>query len=104
MIFTKKQWPSIRGQFAVLQPIILVMVLLSVANSVEMSIFERLGEFGTMKALGNRNSQVVQLIMTESILFGLLGSALGLGFGVLCAFIISAVGIRMLPPPNANLD
>lgn len=39
-------------QFGVLQVIILVMVLLSVANTVNMSAFERLGEFGTLQALG----------------------------------------------------
>ena len=101
--FYEKTVELYKGQFAVLQLIILVMVLLSVANSVNMSIFERIGEFGTMKALGNRNSQVVQLIMTESMLLGLIGSALGVGIGVLGAIIISTVGIPMPPPPNANL-
>jgi putative ABC transport system permease protein len=101
--FYEKTVELYKGQFRVLQLIILVMVLLSVANSVNMSIFERVGEFGTMMALGNRNSQVIQLIMTESILLGLAGSVLGLGFGILCALIISAVGIPMPPPPNANL-
>ena len=80
--FYEKTVELYKGQFAVLQLIILVMVLLSVANSVNMSIFERTGEFGTMKAFGNRNSQVIQLIMTESILLGLIGSALGVGIGV----------------------
>ncbi len=101
--FYEKTVELYKGQFGVLQLIILVMILLSVANSVNMSVFERVGEFGTMMALGNRNSQVVGLIMTESILLGLIGSALGLAFGMLCALVISAVGIPMPPPPNANL-
>ena len=42
-------------QFGVLRIIILLMVLLSVVNSVNMSVFERVGEFGTMMALGNRS-------------------------------------------------
>ena len=37
-----------------LQLIILAMVLLSVMNTVNMTVFERDGEFGTMRALGNR--------------------------------------------------
>ncbi len=101
--FYEKTVELYKGQFGVLQLIILVMVLLSVANSVNMSIFERVGEFGTMMALGNRNRQVVQLIMAEAILLGLIGSALGLVFGVACALVISAIGIPMPPPPNANL-
>ncbi len=44
-------------QFGVLQLIILLMVLLSVANSVNMSIFERTREFGTVIALGTRAQQ-----------------------------------------------
>jgi putative ABC transport system permease protein len=101
--FYEKTVELYKDQFGVLQLIILVMVLLSVANSVNMSIFERLGEFGTMRAVGNRNSQVIQLIMTEAILLGLMGSTIGLGLGVVCSFIISAIGIPMPPPPNANL-
>jgi len=101
--FYEKTVDLYKGQFGVLQFIILIMVLLSVANSVNMSIFERVGEFGTMMALGTRNSQVFHLIMTEALLLGLIGSALGLGLGIISALIISAVGVPMPPPPNANL-
>jgi hypothetical protein len=41
-------------QFGVLWLIILLMVLLSVTNSVNMSLFERTREFGTLLALGDR--------------------------------------------------
>jgi putative ABC transport system permease protein len=90
-------------QFGVLQFIALVMVILSVANSVNMSVFERTGEFGTMMALGNRRRKVSQLIVVESLLLGLIGSALGVAVGVLLALAISAIGIPMPPPPNANV-
>ena len=101
--FYEKTVELYKGQFGVLQFIILIMVLLSVANSVNMSIFDRKGEFGTMMALGNRSSQVIRLIMSESILLGLFGSCLGIIAGVLLALAISAVGIPMPPPPNADL-
>ena len=54
----------------VLQLIILAMVLLSVTNTVNMTIFERTGEFGTMRALGNRGVDVFALILTEGALLG----------------------------------
>lgn len=92
-----------RIQFGFLQLIILIMVLLSVTNSVNMSIFERVGEFGTMLALGNRSVAVFRLILTESLLLGAAGSALGLILGAALALAISAVGIDMPPPPNANM-
>jgi putative ABC transport system permease protein len=101
--FYEKTVELYKGQFGVLQLIILVMVLLSVANSVNMSIFERAGEFGTMMALGNRSGHIFQLIVSESILLGIIGSSFGVGIGVLLAHAISAIGIPMPPPPNANV-
>lgn len=90
-------------QFGGLRLIILVMVLLSVANSVNMGALERLGEFGTMMALGNRHSQILKLIVLENALLGLIGASLGVLCGVALALAISAVGIPMPPPPNANI-
>ncbi|UCV01917.1 ABC transporter permease [Dechloromonas denitrificans] len=90
-------------QFGVLRLIILIMVLLSVVNSVNMTLFERTREFGTMLAVGNRSSTVFKLIMLESLCLGVLGALIGMAFGCLAAIGISAVGIPMPPPPNANL-
>lgn len=101
--FYEKTVELYKGQFGVLQLVILVMVLLSVANSVNMSIFERMGEFGTMMALGNRSSDIFRVVMIENVLLGVLGSTVGLAVGVGLAFIISAIGIPMPPPPNANM-
>lgn len=101
--FYKNTVALYQRQFAVLQFIILVLVLLSVANSVNMSIFERVGEFGTMLSLGNRRSQVFRLLLTESLLLGAIGSAIGVLIGSMLALAISVVGIPMPPPPNANI-
>lgn len=101
--FYEKTVELYKGQFGVLQIIILIMVLLSVANSVNMSIFARVGEFGTMMALGNRSSQVFWLIIQENLLLGLIGSGLGIGIGILLAMVISSIGIPMPPPPNADI-
>jgi putative ABC transport system permease protein len=91
------------AQFGVLRLIILVMVLLSVANSVNMSIYERVGEFGTMMALGNRSGRVFALILAENFIIGSLGALIGTLLGVLLAALISQVGIPMPPPPNSDL-
>jgi putative ABC transport system permease protein len=90
-------------QFGFLQAIILAMVLLSVANSVNMSLFERVGEFGTMRSLGNRSGEIFRLVLTESAMLGLIGATIGVAVGVTLALAISAIGIPMPPPPNANL-
>ncbi|GAB3248784.1 ABC transporter permease [Chitinimonas naiadis] len=90
-------------QFGVLQWIILIMVCLSVANSVNMSTYERLGEFGTMRAVGNKGSSVMRLLLIESVLLGLVGATLGCLLGIAAAKLISAIGIPMPPPPNASV-
>ena len=90
-------------QFGVLRLIILLMVLLSVINSVNMTLFERTREFGTMLATGNRADDVFKLIMVESLCLGSFGALLGMTLGCLAALGISAIGIPMPPPPNANL-
>ena len=91
------------AQFGVLRLIILLMVLLSVANSVNMSVFERVGEFGTMMALGNRGSRVFALIVAENAILGLAGAIGGILLGIILALAISAIGIPMPPPPNSDL-
>src|SRR5262249_28717887 len=106
-----KTWPELadfyqktvalyKRQFGVVQLITLIMVLLTVANSVNMTIFERIGEMGTLRALGNRNREVLRLIVLENAILGLLGSLAGVALGAAIAFAISALGIPMPPPPN----
>jgi putative ABC transport system permease protein len=90
-------------QFGVLRLIILFMVLLSVSSSVNMTVMERLGEFGTMRALGNRGRMTFGLIAVEGLVLGVAGSLAGAALGVLLAVLISAIGIPMPPPPNSDL-
>ena len=102
--FYTKAVKMYKVQFGGLRLIILLMVLLSVVNSVNMSVYERVGEFGTMMALGNRSRKVFALIVTENAIIGLAGATLGVVLGVVLALIISAIGIPMPPPPNADLS
>jgi len=90
-------------QFGVLRLVVLLLVLLAVANSVNIAVAERTGEFGTMLALGNRRSGIAGLIVAEGALIGLIGGAVGVIAGLLLAQLISAIGIPMPPPPNSDL-
>ncbi|MDO8315863.1 MAG: ABC transporter permease [Rugosibacter sp.] len=91
-----------RQQFGFLVVIILAMLLMSVSNTVNMGIFERVSEFGTMRALGDRSSRVFALVVIESFWLGLLGALGGVVVGIALAKAISLVGISMPPPPNAD--
>lgn len=91
-----------RQQFGFLTAIILAMLLLSVSNTVNIGIFERVGEFGTMRAVGDRSQRVFGLIVAESLCLGAIGSLIGVAVGAALALWISAIGIPMPPPPNAD--
>lgn len=91
-----------RQQFGFLVVIILAMLLMSVSNTVNMGIFERASEFGTMMAMGDRSFHVFSLIVLESLWLGLIGSLGGVLVGIVLAQAISLVGIPMPPPPNAD--
>jgi putative ABC transport system permease protein len=90
-------------QFGVLRLIILIMVALSVVNTLNAAMFERTGEFGTMRALGNRSGEVLRLVLLEGALLGVAGALLGVVLGVVLAAAVSAIGIPMPPPPNSNI-
>lgn len=89
-------------QFGFLQAIILVMVVLSVANAVNMTLHERAPEFGIIRALGRSGRDVFNLAIVETTLLGAIGAALGVAVGCALALTISAIGIPMAPPPNSE--
>lgn len=101
--FYQKTEALYRRQFGALQSIILVMLVLSVASTINMVVYERTGEFGTLLALGLRRHQIFKLVLLENALLGLLGSLLGVVVGVTLAGLISGIGISMPPPPGSNV-
>jgi ABC-type lipoprotein release transport system permease subunit len=73
----------------VLLLVIALIVAMGITNTVLMSVFERIPEFGVMMALGTRPSQLARLVLAEACLLGagavLLGAALGVGLNELLA-------------------
>jgi len=90
-------------QFGVLRLIVLLMVIVAVIGAINAAVFERVGEFGTMRSLGNTSIDVLQLVLMEGALMGLLGAVVGVVLGLLSAWLISRIGIPMPPPPNSNI-
>jgi putative ABC transport system permease protein len=83
--------------------VILLLIVLSVLNTINLSMFERRGEFGTMRAIGNTNHAIFMQIVTEAFFLGVSGSLIGMVAGWLLAHAISIIGIPMPPPPNSEL-
>jgi len=101
--FYSKTVALYKRQFGALQSIILVMLVLSVASTINMAVFERTGEFGTLLAIGLRRLQIFKLVLIENILLGCVGGVFGVVVGVILAGIISSIGIPMPPPPGSNI-
>jgi putative ABC transport system permease protein len=59
----------------------LVVGGLLVANTVMMSVYERIREFGLMRALGAKRGFIFGLLLLESLLLGVVGGLLGLALG-----------------------
>lgn len=80
--------------------IIALIILLSISNTMTMSVMERIGEIGTLMALGVKRLGIIRLFVSEGVLIGCLGGLLGLVTGMSLASMISSIGIRMPPPPG----
>ncbi len=82
--------------------IVLVIVVMSVINTMSMTVMERTREIGTLRALGFKQYGVKFLFSTEGALLGLLGSLLGslIFFGVY--FIITVTHPTYVPPASSN--
>lgn len=94
---------TIKRQFLVLQFIIVVIVILSVFNTLNMSVLERIGEVGTLMALGINKAGVTWLFFLEGILLGVIGCALGAVSAFAASELISYFGIPMPPPPGMTV-
>jgi len=88
--------------YATIQVIISVIFFFSIANTINMAIFERIREFGTMMALGNSRATIATTIFLEALSLGLLGASLGLLTGIGLAKLVSFIGIEMPPPPMGS--
>jgi len=62
--------------------VLIVVVGFGLLNTILMSVFERVREFGVLRALGLRPRAVFALVMIESIQLTLLGIAVGFAIGV----------------------
>lgn len=66
----------------------LLVTIVGIANALLMSVTERFKEIGTMKCLGALSSFIRRLFLIESIVIGLVGSALGILLGMLIPMLI----------------
>jgi putative ABC transport system permease protein len=88
--------------YAIVSFVFVVIVLTGIANTMLMSVLERVREIGTMMALGVRRRQIVALFLAESGFLGLLGGVSGALVGSLIVLAMNQVGLDM-PPVGSDV-
>lgn len=98
--FYNKTVALFRRQIDVVRAVIAAIIVLSITNTMTMTVVERTGEIGTAMALGTRRRRVLAQFLTEGALLGALGGLVGTVVGMAIAAIVSAIGIPMPAPPG----
>lgn len=82
--------------------IVLTVVLMSIANSMGMTVVERTREIGTLRAIGLKRGGVVRLFTAESLMLTLIGCTTGLliTFGV--RWGINTADVSYVPPNSVS--
>ena len=97
---------QVRGMFDMIFgfifSIVLTVVLMSVANSMGMTVVERTREIGTLRAIGLKRWGVVRLFTTESMLLTVIGCTVGLLVTLGVRWGINVAYISYTPPSSAS--
>jgi putative ABC transport system permease protein len=88
--------------FGFIFSIVLTVVVMSVANSMGMTVVERTREIGTLRAIGLKRSGVVRLFATESMLLTLIGCVAGLALTLLVRWGVNHADISYIPPNSVS--
>ena len=75
---------------------LVAIVLVSIMNVMVMAVYERINEIGTIAAMGTGPGKILALFLTEGLLLGALGAAIGV--------IISLVGIAALKAAKVSFN
>lgn len=81
--------------FYIIVAILFIVIAVGILNTILMSVFERVREFGVMMALGTRPRQVVLLVVLESAVLALVGIAVGGTLGTLATLYFAETGINL---------
>ena len=81
--------------FDILALALMAISATGIANTVLMATYERVREIGTLQALGMTRRSLVGLFVTEGLMLGVLGSALGAGLGAALVHRYAVQGIDL---------
>lgn len=80
---------------AIIVGCIVFITALGVLNTMLMSVLERTGEIGVLRAMGLSTLGVVALFVVEALLISIVGGALGSGIGSVLSIALEGVGLDL---------
>jgi len=88
------------GIFRFIGSIIGIIVIFSIANTLLMSVMERVNEIGTIRAMGATRPLVLKSFIYEGIIIGIIGGIIGVIIGIIMSYLININGIPMPAAPS----
>ncbi len=79
-----------------------VIAFTVIANTMLMSVFERVREIGTLLAVGLRRRQVLTLFMLEATTLGFFGASLGAVVGRALLWVVASIGVPIDMPGTSG--
>jgi ABC-type lipoprotein release transport system permease subunit len=73
--------------------IVMIVVLLGIASAQLTAVLERRREFAVLSALGMRKMRLIKIMLVEGLVLGIIGGAVGLGFGIPFTYLLATRGI-----------
>lgn len=74
--------------------VIAVVAIIIIMNTLVISVTERMGEIGTMRAIGAQKSFVRRMVMWETLLLSGIAGTAGILLGALVLFVLNRVGLE----------
>lgn len=90
------------GIFGFVGAVLIVIVILSAAIVMTMSVTERTREIGTLRAIGTRPARVQAMFLAEGVLLAVAGCVAGAVIALAVRAILNASGLIVPPPPGAT--
>ncbi len=82
----------------------LLVASIGIITTLYTSMLERIREIGILKAIGYKSYHILKLFLYEATIIGILGGTLGLGMGVLLAYVLKALYFAEVPFIQPTFD
>jgi ABC-type lipoprotein release transport system permease subunit len=80
---------------ALMYVIIGIAILFGIINTMLMSVFERIQEFGVLMSIGMKSNQIFSMVIQEAFILGVLGTFAGFAVGYLFYLLFAVHGIDL---------